>query len=115
MSSEVSTHGNTNQEAEHRSLRQRMWNSKALRGAIVGFGIALGVLLSIVVTPAPAQASCTDFEKEYGLACDTNPQVRKCVLNISGAGIVGFGFGGPLGFLAGITGAGVSCVVDAVG
>jgi hypothetical protein len=97
------------------TLRKRMWGSRLLRGGIVGFSLMLGVLLNVLITPAPAQAACSSFEKEYGLACDTNPHVRKCVLNISGAGAVGFGFGGPLGFLAGITGAGVSCVVDAIG
>ena len=99
--------------------RQKMWSSKTIRGAIVGFGFVFGLFLSIFIGAGTANADCgsgqlAELKQEYGLACNTHPKVKKCVLNLGGAGAVGFGFGGPLGYLAGVSGAAVSCVIDGV-
>jgi hypothetical protein len=95
--------------------RERRWSNKPLRGAIAAFGVVLGVLLSLVMTPGVASASaCTDAEARNHMTCHTPPSVSRCVLNVAGAGAVGAAFGGPLGFLAGVAGGLVGCAVSAV-
>lgn len=103
-------------DSKHRkppqTLRERLWDSKGLRGVLVAFGVVLALLMP---APAASAAGCTDTERRNHMTCETNPKVSKCVLGIGGAGAVGFAFGGPMGFLGGIAGGIVGCAVDQIG
>lgn len=107
-------HGrNEPDKASRRSARrQRRWNSKPLRGAIVAFGVVLSI---IVPTGAANASACTDAERRNHMTCNTNPHISKCVLNVAGAGAVGAVFGGPFGFLGGVAGGLIGCATDTIG
>lgn len=83
------------------------------------FGVILSVLITAaivyVAVPGTAQAGTSDWVKvKYGLATHTTPSISKCVLSVGAAGGVGFGFGGPFGFLAGVLGGGLNCAINQI-
>lgn len=89
------------------------WKKMGWRMVVIAQAFIVSALVFVAV-PASAQASCTDTELRNHMTCETNPKVSKCVLSVGAAGGVGFIFGGPLGFLAGVVGAGVSCAIDTI-
>jgi hypothetical protein len=93
--------------------RQRRWSSPVLRGAIVGIGLAVTLLMGLVV-PTSASA-CTDAEARNHMTCSTPPIVSRCVLGAAGAGAIGAIAGGPVGFLAGLAGGLLGCGVSTIG
>lgn len=99
--------------ATRRARRERRWGNKSLRSALAVIGF-LSVTLWGLVIPGASASNCTWVEAKYHLACSTDPAISKAVLGTASAGAVGFAFGGPFGFLAGVTGGILNSLISTI-